>query len=58
MARSDTERLDWLLCVVSLAEGPTDARTMKIAGALMLGLEGREALDKAMDAEESPDDAA
>jgi hypothetical protein len=45
---TDTERLDWLLCVVSLDDGPTDERTVKIAGALMLGLTGREAIDMAM----------
>lgn len=47
----DSERLDWLLPVLSLAEGPTDERTIRIAGALMLNMSGRAAIDAAIDKE-------
>ena len=46
-ANEDTARLDWLLPVLSLAEGPTDTRAMKIGGALMLSMSGRAAIDAA-----------
>ena len=50
-AEADTARLDWLLPVASLADGPTDARTTLIVGVLMLGKTGRDGLDEAMAAE-------
>ena len=46
-ANEDSARLEWILPILSLADGPTDERSMKIAGALMLGMSGRAAIDKA-----------
>lgn len=44
------QRMEWVMPILSLAEGPTvkttDERTMKIAGALMMGKSGLEALDE------------
>lgn len=45
----DSARLDWLLPILSLAEGPTDERAIRLAGALMLNMSGRAAIDAAID---------
>lgn len=47
-AELDSARLNWVFPILSLAKGPCDERAMKIAGALMIGKSGREALDMAM----------
>lgn len=48
---TDAQRLEWVLPILSLAEGDGDARALRIAGALMLGKTGLEALDEAMRAD-------
>jgi|CXWL01.1.fsa_nt_gi signal transduction protein with GAF and PtsI domain len=40
----DSALLDWVLPILSLADGPTDERAMKLAGALILGMSGRDAI--------------
>lgn len=44
----DTERLDWVLPILSLADGPTDLRALKLGAALVLGKTGRDAIAEAM----------
>jgi len=49
-ARKDTARLDWVLPIMSCTDGPeseTDERALRVAGALMLGKTGRDAIDAA-----------
>jgi hypothetical protein len=50
------QRLEWVMPILSLAEGPTekttDERAMKIAGALMMGKTGLEVLDELIAMEE------
>lgn len=44
----DIKRLDWVLPILSLADGPTDLRALKLGATLVLGKTGRDALDEAM----------
>lgn len=49
---TDTQRLDWLLPVMSMDADPArvgDKRTVALAAAFMLGKSGREAIDFAME---------
>ena len=49
---TDTQRLEWLLPVMSLDDDPArvgDRRTIALAAAFMLGKTGRDAIDFAME---------
>jgi hypothetical protein len=49
---SDTERVDWLLAVLSADDCDpkiADARAILLGAAIMLGKKGREAIDTAME---------
>ena len=46
---NDTERLDWVIDILSLGDDTkTDAKTVKLFGAIALGKQGRAAIDLAM----------
>lgn len=47
MERTDTERLDWV--IDAMMTNPEGGKALVLAGALMMGLKGREAIDAAMD---------
>lgn len=46
-AVKDSERLDYILPLLELADGDGDAIATRIGGALLLGLTGRAAIDAA-----------
>lgn len=47
---NDTARLDWVLDILSLGDdSKADKKSLKLAGAIMLGKQGREAIDVAME---------
>ena len=49
---TDTQRLDWLLPLVTVLDDPTNVggpRTQALAAALVLGKTGRDAIDYAME---------
>lgn len=45
---TDTQRLDWVMDILSLTENNGDAKAMRLCAAVMLGKQGRDAIDTAM----------
>ena len=44
-AQLDTERLEWVMDILSLTDENPDEKALKLVGALMLGKKGRDAID-------------
>lgn len=51
MPRTDTERLEWVMDVLSLGDDTkADRKAVVLGGAILQGKTGRDAIDSAMDA--------